>query len=151
MLTPIYFGPQSSPRENAAVGDFVSRIVWPEGRSVSDFCSMGVFDGDDLVAGTLYHDWHPENGVIELTSGSLTKRWLTKPVINAMFWLPFHKLDCQLVALRVSEKNGTMIRIAQSFGFDEFFIPRLRSRTEGEYIFTFTDDQWRVSPYNKGA
>ena len=112
---------------------------------------MGVFEDGDLVAGTLYHNWHPENGVIELTSASTTRKWLTKRVVNAMFHLPFHTLDCQMCVLRVSERNKVMVHIARSFGFGEVFIPRLRGRDEGEFIFTFTDDQWRDSPYNRGA
>lgn len=151
MLNPRYFGPQTLPLENAKVGAFVSEIIWGEPNRVEKFCSMGVFDGDNLVAGTLYHNWHPTDGIIELTSASLTKKWLTRAVVRAMFDLPFNILDCQMGVLRVSERNGDMIRIARSFGFSEAFVPRLRGRDEGEFIFTYTDDQWRASPYNKAA
>jgi RimJ/RimL family protein N-acetyltransferase len=53
--------------------------------------------------------------------------------------------------LRVSERNKTMIGIARKFGFSETYIPRLRGRDEGEFIFSLTDDAWRASPYNKGV
>lgn len=149
-MTPVYFGPQSFPRENALVGEFVSQIVWGAPGGVEKYCTMGVFDNGALVAGTLYHNWHPESGVVELTSGSTTRRWLTRPVIRAMFHLPFDRLGCQMCVLRVSERNRAMLRIARSFGFDEVFIPRLRGRDEGEFILTYTDDQWRNSPYNRG-
>lgn len=108
---------------------------------------MGVFDDDRLIAGTIYHNYHPESGVIELTSASVDKRWLTKRVVRAMFWMPFVRLGCQLVVLRVSERNESMINISRKFGFDEVYIPRLRGRDEGEFIFTLTDDQWRSSRY----
>jgi RimJ/RimL family protein N-acetyltransferase len=149
-VNPFYFGPRSTPDENAAVGDFVSRLIWGEPGRVADYCSMGVFDRGELVAGTLYHNWHPSAGVVELTSAATSKRWLTRPVIKAMFDLPFETFGCQMVALRVSERNLPMIRIARRFGFDEVLIPRLRGRDEGEFIFAFTDDQWRASPYNCG-
>ena len=148
-MTPRYFGPRSSPLENVEVGNFVSTLIWGEPGQVSDYCTMGVFDGDKLVAGTLYHNWHPKEGIIELSSASTTRRWLAKPVIRAMFSLPFDTLGCQMVVLRVSERNKPMVRIARSFGFSEVHIPRLRGRDEGEFIFTFTDDQWRESPYNR--
>jgi RimJ/RimL family protein N-acetyltransferase len=151
LIETAYFGPQSSPLENRTVGDFVSSIIWGRPGEVTEYCSMGVFEDGNLVAGTLYHNWHPENGVIELTSASTTRKWLTKRVVNAMFRLPFHTLDCQMCVLRVSERNKVMVHIARSFGFSEVFIPRLRGRDEGELIFTFTDDQWRDSPYNRGA
>ena len=135
-----------NPIANQAVGSFVCREV---GIYVEKYCTMGVFENGDLIAGVIYHNYHPENGVIELSSASISKRWLTKPVINAMFFLPFNRLGCQLVVLRVSERNIGMVKIARKFGFSETLIPRLRGRNEGEYIFTLTDDDWRASPYNK--
>jgi RimJ/RimL family protein N-acetyltransferase len=151
MLSTAYFGPESSPAANSAVGDFVSELIWGIKGAVRDYCAMGVFEGQNLVAGTLYHNWQPEAGVIELTSASLDKRWLTRPVVRSMFRLPFDVLSCQMVVLRVSERNKRMIRIARSFGFSETLIPRLRGRDEAEYIFFYTDDQWRTSPYNDEA
>lgn len=150
-MTPVYFGPQSSPLQNATVGRFVCELIWQKAEAIRDYCSMGVFRGADLIAGTLYHNWHPETGVIELTSAALDKRWLTKPVINAMFDLPFKRFGCQMVVLRVSEDRQNMVGIARSFGFDEHFIPRLGGRECGEFIFTLTDDQWSASKFRKPA
>lgn len=148
---PIYFGPRSLPVENEMVGAFVSNLIWGRPDGIRDYCSMGVFNEGALVGGTLYHNWHPESGVIELTSASVTPRWLTRTVIKAMFSLPFDILKCQLCVLRVSERNKRMVRIARKFGFSEFLIPRLRGRDESEFVFTLTDDQWAASPYNRGA
>lgn len=146
-MTPIYFGPRSSPLGNVTVGRFVCELIWQKAEAIRDYCSMGVYHRDQLVAGTLYHNWHPETGIVELTSASLEKRWLTRPVINAMFELPFQRLKCQMVVLRVSEDNDNMLGIARSFGFDEYFIPRLGGRDKGEFIFTLTDDQWSASKF----
>jgi len=148
LIETYYYGPETQPNNNKVVGDFVSSIVWGEPGRIENYCSMAVVENMELIAGTLYHNWHPDEGVIELTSASVSKRWLTKAVISAMFSLPFERLGCQLVVLRVSERNANMIGIARKFGFTETFIPRLRSRTEGEFIFCYTDDQWRESPYN---
>jgi RimJ/RimL family protein N-acetyltransferase len=150
-VTPRYFGPRSSPLENATVGRFVCELIWQKADAIRDYCTMGVFAGDGLVGGTLYHNWHPASGVIELTSASINKRWLTRLVVNAMFELPFTRLGCQMVVLRVSEKNENMLHIARSFGFDEHFIPRLGGRDTGESVFTLTDDQWSASKYKKAA
>lgn len=144
----MYYSERMNPSANEAVGFFVCREA---DITIKDFCSMGVFEDGDLIAGTLYHNYHPEYGVIELSSASVSKRWLTKAVINAMFFLPFIRLGCQLVVLRVSERNKTMIGIARKFGFSETYIPRLRGRDEGEFIFSLTDDEWSKSPYNKGV
>lgn len=147
-MEPLYFGPQSSADMNEAVGNTVSAAIWGEPGKLRDYCTMGVFLNGKLVAGTVYHNWHPDAGVIELTSASSTRKWLTRKVINAMFHLPFDILGCQMTVLRVSDRNQNMIGIARSFGFDETHIPRLRGRDEGEYIFTLTDDAWRASRFN---
>lgn len=149
MITNKLFGPISSPLENITIGNFVSELIWQKPNGVRDYCSMAVYDGGELIAGVLFHEWHREHGVIELTSAAISKRWLSRSVINTMFDFPFGKLGCQLVALRVSERNTNMLRIARSFGFSEVFIPRLRGRNEGEFIFTFTDDQWSSSKFRK--
>lgn len=150
-----YHGPQSSPLENHMIGEFVSTGIWGKPDIIRDYCSMAVIDDTTgkVIAGTLFHNWHPEEGIIELSSFSLSKRWLTRRVIRDMFSLPFDRFGCQLVVLRVSERNLVMIDIARSFGFTEVYIPRLRGRDEGEFIFSFNDDQWAVSKYNtdKGA
>ena|SRR5688500_18098768 len=147
MLQPMYFSETLYPEHNKEVGEFVCNAIWGSPDTLEKYCTMGVYDGDKLVAGTVYHNYHPDSGVIELTSASLDKKWLTRPIIRAMFWLPFKRLGCQLIVLRVSERNTRMCQIAKSFGFKEFLIPRLRGRDENEYIFTFTDDQWQASKY----
>lgn len=149
MITTDYYGPQTNPGANEIMGDFVSEMIWKQKGCIRDYCSMAVFEDGDLIAGTLYHNWHPDEGIIELTSASNSKRWLTRRVIRAMFWLPFERLGCQLIVLRVSELNKNMCGIARSFGFTEVYIPRLRGRDEGEFIFSYTDDQWRASKYYK--
>jgi hypothetical protein len=58
---------------------------------------------------TLYHNWQPDSGVIELTSASTDRRWLTKTVVKAMFHMAFAMIGAQLVALRVSERNTGMV------------------------------------------
>jgi RimJ/RimL family protein N-acetyltransferase len=151
MIETRYFGPMSSPLENVTVGRFVCDLIWQKADAVRDYCSMAVTDDGKLIAGTLFHNFFPENGVVELTSASLSKRWLTRPVINAMFDLPFGRLGCQLCVLRVAEHRKNMVHIARSFGFSEQFIPRLAGRNEGEHIFTLTDDAWSSSKFKRAA
>lgn len=149
MITAEHYGPGTM--NNQIVGDFVSIGIWGEPRRIEKYASMAVLEDGKLIAGTLYHNYYPDEGVIELSSFSLSKRWLTRRVVNAMFEMPFDKLGCQLVVLRVSERNEVMCHIARSFGFSEVYIPRLRGREEGEFIFSYTDDQWHASKYKEAA
>lgn len=151
MIEPRYFGPRSSPLQNAAVGRFVCELIWQKADAIRDYCTMGVFDKGALIGGTLYHNWCVDSGVIELTSASLSRRWLSRPVILAMFDLPFETLKCQMVALRVSENNQQMLKIASRFGFTMYRIPRLRGRNEDEFICTLTDTAWKNHRIHKAG
>lgn len=150
-VSQVLLWPKSNPIENESVGRFVSIGIWGKPGMVTSYSSMAVFRNEKLVAGTLYHNWQPEEGVVEMTSFSTDKRWLTKDTIRCMFYGPFACLGCQMIVLRVSERNTNMISIARKFGFSETTIPRLRGRNENEVIFWYTDDQWQASKYYKEA
>lgn len=148
MIETYYYGPQTA-ENNKIVGDFVSTIIWGKTDQVRDYCTMAVVKDGQLIAGTMYYDWHPEHGVIQLSSGSINKLWLTRKVIRAMFSMPFERLGCQMCVLRVSERNSGMVKIARDFGFDEYRIPRLGGRDEAEILFTLTDDAWKAHRINR--
>ena len=105
---------------------------------------------DNLILGaTVFHNYYPEAGVIELTSASESPRWMDRNMINAVFSHAFDALKCQLVVLRVSEINTRMVNIAKGLGFQGYLIPRLRGKTEAEWIMTLTDDDWRNSRFRR--
>lgn len=146
-MTPVYFRPHDPI--NQVVGGFVSNCIWGDPDQLDKYCTMGVFHGGALVAGTVYHNWHPKPGVIELTSASSDPSWLTRPVIRAMFDLPFSLLGARLCVLRVSEHNEVMRRIAQRFGFQETIIPRLRGEDEAECVYTLSASDWAGHRLNR--
>lgn len=148
-MTPVYFGPRSSPLQNTTVGRFVCKTICGDPTAIRDFCSMAVMENGNLVAGCLFHNWRQESGVIEITGAGLNKRWMTRRVINAMFDLPFSRFGCQMITAHISEKRQSALQVARAFGCDEFFIPRLGGRDEGEFVFTLTDDQWSGSKFRR--
>lgn len=135
---------------NSAVGDFVSNIVFGKPGRFENFASMAVFDGKRVIAGVLYNNWHPDNGVIELHAGAIDKRWMTRPVLQEMFAHVFDRFKCQLCVIQVSDKNPAMLRIAKGLGFKGPCVPRLRGREEAGHILTLADDDWRASRLNRG-
>jgi RimJ/RimL family protein N-acetyltransferase len=147
-LNTVWGGP-SAPDVNAALVRFVADRIGAE-RGFGPCATLGLVDDRSILAAVVFHNWHPEEGVIEMSSASDTKRWLTRPMINAMFRFCFDECGCQLVVLRVSERNAGMIDIARRFGFSETRIERLRGRDEAEMIFTLTDDAWKTHRANEG-
>lgn len=112
---------------------------------------MAVMDGPDLIAGVIYHNMDPDAGVIEMSAGAVSRRWLQPHVIRAMFGLPFGLLGCQMVVLRVKADNVVMCSIARRFGFAEVEIPRLMGRGVAGVVFTMTDDAWMAHPLYKAS
>ncbi|WDR03622.1 GNAT family protein [Devosia algicola] len=111
--------------------------------------AIGVLDNGKLIGGTVFHNWHEPCGVIEMSSAGTSPRWLAPKMIRAIFGYVFDQLNCQIVVMRVSERNRRMVRIAERFGFTGYLIPRLRGRDEAEWVFTLTDDTWRSHKLNR--
>lgn len=117
-------------------------------RGFGNCTAIGVAENGDLIGGTVFHDYTPEAGVIEMSSAAVSPRWLQPKMIRAIFEYVFDQLQCQAVVMRVKESNRRMVRIAQKFGFRGVLLPRLAGRDEGLWLFTMFDDQWRRHPVN---
>lgn len=109
--------------------------------------SIGFVEDGEIIAGVVYTNWSPTARVIEMSAAATSPTWITPKSIKAMFKYPFDQLDCQMVVLRVSERNERMVDIAKRFGFVGHLIPRLRGPEEAEWIFTLTAEKWRSSRY----
>lgn len=110
---------------------------------------MAVEEGGQIIGACLFHNWQPDEGVIELTSASVSPRWLSRPILRAMFGYAFDSLGCQAAVMRVDPENTRMCRIASAFGFKRHDIPRLRGRDKAEALFILGDDEWRAGRFYK--
>lgn len=131
------------------VSSFVGRMVPGGERGFDKASAIGVVSDGKLMAGVVYHNFDPEAGVVELSAGAVSSRWLAPKVLHAIFAIPFDLWGCQMVVMRVAESNRRMAHIALRFGFDGYLIPRLGGRDEDIWIFTLTDDQWRNTMFEK--
>lgn len=137
------------PEMAAAFEEFVGARIEGGERGFGQCVTMGVADGNRIIAALVFHNWNPESGVIEFSAASTDKRWLTRPVLWAIFNYAFNDCGCQTVVMRVSEANKSksgrgIQRILKAYGFEEYRIPRLRGRDTAELIYTLADDVWRA-------
>lgn len=147
MISARFFSSKHDPASNEAVARFVADIVWPGAdRTFDSFCSMGVSDGDEKLAGVIYHSMNEDTGVIELSAGADSRRWMTPSVLRMMLDIPFNFLGCQMVLHRVAGWNDNMLTQMRRFGYDEHVIPRMAGRDHAGHIFTMTDDAWKCHP-----
>lgn len=128
--------------QSEAVADFVARLLgYPTG--FGECQAMGFLDGGGrLVAGVVFHNYQPRNGVIEISAASTCRTWLNRARLAAIFDYPF-RIGCRMVVARIGEHNHRARRIWCSLGSDEYVIPALRSPTEAEVIYTLSAETWR--------
>ena len=111
-------------------------------RGFADCTAMGVLKGERIVAGVVFHNWHPEAGTVELSSAAEDRRWMTRNVMTEAFGYVFDDLQCQMAVARTSTANMPARRIWAALGASQYIIPRLRGRDAAEVILTLTDDAW---------
>lgn len=137
-------------RETGILSKWVADLIWPgKNRDFGNCQGLAVIDGDQLIAGMIYHNWEPDNGVIEISGAGIDKRWLTRATLKAMFQIPFKDWGCQAVVMRVAESDKPLHRMLKAYGFEHYVIPRLRGRNESENVFVLTDDAWASNKFNK--
>ncbi len=134
---------------NRSLWLWASNAIFGTWKGFGPCATMGVFDGADLIAVVVYHNYCSRARVVELSAASTDKRWLTRAVLREMFARPFEAMDCQMVVLRVSPNDKALCRMLTAYGFTSYRIPRLRGQFEDEMIFTLTNDAWRTNKFNK--
>lgn len=132
--------------------DLVERFVaellgYPRG--FGECQAVGFLDGDGkLVAGVVYHQYQPEQGVIEISAASTCRNWLNRARLAEIFDYPF-RIGCRLVVARIGEHNARARRIWRSLGSDEYVIPALRSPSEAEAIYVLSAEKWRAGKFKE--
>lgn len=145
----IVWGGSANPELRDEIAKFVASRIGAD-RGFGPCVTMGVVNGNRLIAGMVFHNYAPESGVIELSGASDSSRWLTRPVFKAMFSYPFEQAGCQMLVARHSERNARVRRMWRAVGAVEHIIPRLRGRDEAEVISTYTVETWREGKIMRG-
>ena len=109
--------------------------------------AIGFLDASGkLVAGVVYHNYQPQQAVIEISAASTCRNWLTRARLREIFDYPF-RIGCRLVVARIGEHNTRARRIWRSLGSDEYVIPALRSPSEAEVIYTLSAERWQAGKF----
>jgi RimJ/RimL family protein N-acetyltransferase len=129
--------------------DFVARFVQEnlKDQAFQNCSAIGVLDNDMLIAGVVYSNWLPTAGVVEMSVFAATPKWFNRGTLKALLSWPFDGLGCQMIVLRVSEKNARMCRLADGVGFIGHRIPRLLGRNEDCIVYTLTTEDWSASRF----
>ena len=111
--------------------------------------SIGVVENERLIGGTVFHNYQPEAGTIELTAASDDPRWLTRKILAEIFGYAFGQVGVQAVMMRADPANTRLARICKAYGFTRHELPHMRGRGKAEAIYILTDDAWRGNGFHK--
>ena len=140
--------------DDERVARFVADLIPHCHRGFGKCRALGVTTNQGwLVAGIVYHNWDQEAGIIEMSGASITPRWLTRPILNAMHDYPFFPepvgAGCQMAVMRVPADNERLLRQLAEYGYTFINFPRLFGRHRDGVICHLTDDAWINSKFNK--
>lgn len=137
--------------QTSTIVDFVRRHAFGAApgveRGFGPATAIGVSDGEKLVAGVIYHDWTPETGTIEISTAAVNRKWLSRPVLRAIFDYPFNQIGCQMVIARTLAENYHLRRMARVVGARECLIERLYGMDRDGVILTLTKEAWTGSKF----
>lgn len=144
------FSNSHKPDANASLGDFASMAIWGELGRFDRFCSIGVSNGTEIIAAIIYHNYDPDNGVVEMSAGSTSPRWMNRRVLAEILDFPFDKLACQCIVARHDETAAHLRRMWGEVGAVEHIIPRVRGRGKpAEVVSVLTQEAWLSSKFKR--
>lgn len=150
--TVIVWGTSKLPEINDGIAAFVGARIGSRG--FGHHTSMAVLEDNQLLAGVVFHNFDQEANIIQISAASLTERWLTRKALWAIFDYTFNYAACQMVVVRVSERNRSrngrgIQRMLKAYGFSVVRIENLRGRGIADLIYTLTDEAWAANGFHR--
>ena len=144
--------------QDALVADFVARsklrsgfTEWQTGFADKNLKAIGIANEDnELIAGLVYFNYHPEAQTIEISIDALPKhRWLTPETLAVMFQYPFLDCGCQMLITKTSAKSEHVQRMLAAMNFKLILVPRAGGRNEDGVLALLTYEDWLASKFCK--
>lgn len=137
--------------QDRSVADFVARsklasgfTEWRSGFVDKNLKAIGIANEDnELIAGIVFFNYHPEAGTIEMSVEALPKQhWLTRTTLAVMFQYPFLQCGCQMLMTKTSARSEHVLRMLAAMNFKFILVPRSGGRDEDGVICLLTFEDW---------
>ncbi len=76
-----------------------------------------VYRDGKLVGAVVWHNYDRQAGDVEVSIAADTPRWLSREMLERIFWFPFVMLECRRISARVSVANTRSRRLCEGLGF----------------------------------
>jgi RimJ/RimL family protein N-acetyltransferase len=140
--------------ENEIIAHIAARMIpHMHGRGFGRCQTIGVVDkAGKLIAGIIFHNYHPEAGVIEMTVGAVPgSRWMTRETLRVIREFVFERCGCQMLMLVVPADNEALLHQPARLGFMLVRVPRLLGRDRDAVLCLLTAEAWQATKFNKRA
>ena len=88
---------------------------FPDAPNFAPCTAMGVVDGNKIIAGVVYHNYH--NHMIEASMASISPKWCNRRIGRALLAYPFEQLKVRRFQMTVAKRNKRMRRFLERLGF----------------------------------
>lgn len=97
----------------------VARWVADHIPDVDDFgpCTAIGVATDRLIAGTVFHDYQPKFGTIQLSMAATSPIWARREIIAGLLSYPFEQLGCFKVSTITAHDNNRALKVNEHVGF----------------------------------
>lgn len=150
-MDTVFASDHENPHLSKSFWLWASDRIFGHFRGFGPCSTLGVFDDKAMIAVVVYHNYHGEAGVVEMSAAAESRQWLKRRVLFEMFSIPFDEWGCQAVSLRTSPDQRHIRRMLKAYGCTEHLLPRLRGRDEDECVFILTDDAWRANGFHRST
>ena len=100
---------------DAFVAEWVRCRAPNAGRGWDKYSAIGISDGEKLIAGVVYHDYH--GYTISASIASESPKWATRKNLRALFAYPFIQLGCNRMQALTGETNERAQTMLERLGF----------------------------------
>ena len=134
------------------IGEWVSEKITSTGEVGfnGNYNSLGVVHDDALIAGVVYHDWHPVYRTICIQLVSTSPRWASRKTIEALGNYPFIDLNCHRVTALINSNNKNALRLAEGVGFKREAVLERAAGDNDIIILRLFQDEWKSGKFYKG-
>ena len=112
--------------------------------------SLGVVHDDSLIAGVVYHDWHPVYRTICIQLVSENPHWASRRTIERLGNYPFVQLNCQRVTALINSDNVKALRLAKGVGFKEEARLERAAGDKDIIILRIFQEEWFAGKFYRG-
>lgn len=78
--------------------------------------SIGIERNGNLIGGVVYNHWFPGIDIQMHIAGARGEPWLSRPILNALFYYPFVELGLRRVTSPVAASNDACLRLVRHLG-----------------------------------